>query len=324
MPRLKALRNRIASVKATQKITKAMQMVAASKLRRAQAAAEAARPYAERMSAVLGQSRRRRCRRSADAPRLLAGTGSGPDASAPRLHRRARPLRRLQLVDRAARPRPCQPAAWREGKDVKILCVGQKGYDVLRRLFAQADPRRDRAARASSRSPSPTPKRSASACWRCSTTASSTSATLFYAEFQSVISQVPTARQLIPAEIRRGAEARRRRRAATSTSRTRRRSSPSSCRATCRSRSSARCSRTPPRRGRQDDADGQRDAQRRRHDRPLDAALQPQPPGADHQGTDRDHLGRRGALRPEYRKDNDHGERDHRPTSKASSGASPR
>src|ERR1700675_2426495 len=75
MPSLKELRNRIASVKATQKITKAMQMVAASKLRRAQAAAEAARPYAERMEKVLGNI----ASTVADinlAPRLLAGTGA--------------------------------------------------------------------------------------------------------------------------------------------------------------------------------------------------------------------------------------------------------
>ena len=74
MPSLKTLRNRIASVKATQKITKAMQMVAASKLRRAQAAAEAARPYAERMGAVLSNLART-MGGSAGAPRLLAGTG---------------------------------------------------------------------------------------------------------------------------------------------------------------------------------------------------------------------------------------------------------
>src|SRR6187399_148623 len=74
MPSLKDLRKRIASVKATQKITKAMQMVAASKLRRAQAAAEAARPYASRMSVVLGNVATTLAGR-ADAPRLLAGTG---------------------------------------------------------------------------------------------------------------------------------------------------------------------------------------------------------------------------------------------------------
>ena len=104
MASLKDMRVRIASTKATQKITKAMQMVAASKLRRAQAAAEAARPYAERMEKVLGNI----ASTVADinsAPRLLAGTGAGPGASAGGLHRRARPVRRVQLVDRAARAR---------------------------------------------------------------------------------------------------------------------------------------------------------------------------------------------------------------------------
>src|SRR5881396_3366953 len=75
MPSLKDLRNRIASIKATQKITKAMQMVAASKLRRAQAAAEAARPYTQRMAAVLANVAQSYAGR-ADAPPLLAGTGS--------------------------------------------------------------------------------------------------------------------------------------------------------------------------------------------------------------------------------------------------------
>ena len=75
MSSLKELRNRIASVKATQKITKAMQMVAASKLRRAQAAAEAARPYSQRMATVLGNLASSVAGRD-DAPRLLAGTGS--------------------------------------------------------------------------------------------------------------------------------------------------------------------------------------------------------------------------------------------------------
>src|SRR5690242_20639054 len=74
MPSLKALRTRIASVKATQKITKAMQMVAASKLRRAQAAAEAARPYAQRMGAVLSNLAAT-LGNAAGAPPLLAGTG---------------------------------------------------------------------------------------------------------------------------------------------------------------------------------------------------------------------------------------------------------
>ena len=110
MPSLKDLRNRIASVKATQKITKAMQMVAAAKLRRAQEAAEAARPYSQRMGAVLanitaGGRRRRRCAGADDRHR------QGRRASARRLHRRARPVRRLQLADRASRARAHPQAA---------------------------------------------------------------------------------------------------------------------------------------------------------------------------------------------------------------------
>ncbi|WP_353186852.1 F0F1 ATP synthase subunit gamma, partial [Bosea sp. (in: a-proteobacteria)] len=133
MPSLKDLRNRIASVKATQKITKAMQMVAAAKLRRAQSAAEAARPYAERMETVLanlasGVS-------GSSAPRLIAGTG------ADKVH--------LLLVCTAERglcgafnssiarlARDKANALKAEGKTVKIICVGKKGYDILRRQFA--------------------------------------------------------------------------------------------------------------------------------------------------------------------------------------------
>ena len=110
MPSLKDLRNRIASVKATQKITKAMQMVAAAKLRRAQSAAEAARPYAQHMGQVLGNLASGLVP-GPETPRLFAGTGAGPHSSPRRLHRRARPVRRLQLVDRAPCPRPRQPAS---------------------------------------------------------------------------------------------------------------------------------------------------------------------------------------------------------------------
>ena len=104
MASLKDMRVRIASTKATQKITKAMQMVAASKLRRAQTAAEAARPYAEKMDAVISNIASAAAG-SPGAPALLAGTGSGSGASAAGLHRRARPVRRLQFVDRASGPR---------------------------------------------------------------------------------------------------------------------------------------------------------------------------------------------------------------------------
>src|SRR5689334_3289155 len=133
MASLKDMRVRIASTKATQKITKAMQMVAAAKLRRAQAAAEAARPYAERMNAVLANVAAGVAGRS-DAPRLLAGTGSDQT--------------HLLVVCTAERglcgafnssiarlARDHAVALQRDGKKVKILCVGKKGYDLLRRQF---------------------------------------------------------------------------------------------------------------------------------------------------------------------------------------------
>src|SRR6201984_2020098 len=135
MPSLKDMRVRIAATKATQKITKAMQMVAASKLRRAQAVAEAARPYARHMAKVLGNIAGGVGDLGA-APRLLVGTGSdrvhlllvctaerglcGPFNSA---------------IVRLARERANTLMA--EGKEVKFFCVGRKGYDQLRRLYAQ-------------------------------------------------------------------------------------------------------------------------------------------------------------------------------------------
>ena len=133
MPSLKDLRNRIAATKATQKITKAMQMVAASKLRRAQLAVEAARPYAERMEKVLGNIAAS-VAGGGSAPKLLAGTGSdnvhllvvctaerglcGPFNSA---------------IVRLAREKA--NALIGQGKEVKFLCVGRKGFDQLKRFY---------------------------------------------------------------------------------------------------------------------------------------------------------------------------------------------
>ena len=136
MPSLKDLRNRIASVKATRKITKAMQMVAAAKLRRAQEAAVAARPYSERMATVLanlvlGDGRPRR--RAAASCRHR----QGPDASSRRLHRRARPVRRLQSSIAQARPRACRPAARRRARRSRSSAVGKKGNDILKRLYGR-------------------------------------------------------------------------------------------------------------------------------------------------------------------------------------------
>ena len=133
MPSLKDLRNRITSVKSTQKITKAMQMVAAAKLRRAQTAAENGRPYAEKMSRVLGNLAGNLTSGS-EAPKLLSGTGQDQThllvvCTSDRglcggfntaIVRRARELvRKLQA----------------EGKTVKIFTVGKKGFDQLRRQY---------------------------------------------------------------------------------------------------------------------------------------------------------------------------------------------
>src|SRR5262249_8803007 len=133
MPSLKDMRVRIAATKATQKITKAMQMVAASKLRRAQAAAEAARPYADHMDKVL-RNIAAAVAGSSSAPRLLAGTGK---ADIPLLgggtaaRRRWGPLN--SSIVRLTRERA--NALLGEGKQIKILCVGRKGYDQLKRQF---------------------------------------------------------------------------------------------------------------------------------------------------------------------------------------------
>ena len=133
MPSLKALKNRIASVKNTRKITKAMQMVAAAKLRRAQEAAEAARPYAERMNAVMS-GLAAAAAGNEGAPRLLSGTGSD------KVHLLVVMTSERGLcggfnstIVRLARARANDLLA--HGKTVKILTVGKKGREQLRRDF---------------------------------------------------------------------------------------------------------------------------------------------------------------------------------------------
>jgi F-type H+-transporting ATPase subunit gamma len=196
MPSLKDLRNRIASTKATQKITKAMQMVAASKLRRAQVAAEAARPYAEHMDKVM-RNIAAAVAGSGSAPRLLAGTGKsdvqllivctaerglcGPFNSA---------------IVRLARERA--NAALADGKQVKILCVGRKGYDQLKRQFEKqiietVDLRGARTIgfeNADAITAKIIALFDAGGFDVC---------TLFFSRFRSVIAQIPTAQQIIPA-----------------------------------------------------------------------------------------------------------------------------
>ena len=136
MPSLKDLRNRITSVKSTQKITKAMQMVAASKLRRAQDSVEAARPYSQRMERMLG-SLAASVQDQVGAPPLLAGTGRDET----HLLVVATAERGLcgafnTSIARAARSKARELR--QAGKTVKILCVGRKGRDVLQREFGGA------------------------------------------------------------------------------------------------------------------------------------------------------------------------------------------
>ncbi len=134
MPSLKDLRGRINSVKSTRKITSAMKMVAASKLRRAQSQAEAARPYAERMEGMLARLAAS-IAGTPDAPRLLAGTGRDQVAPGGARHRRPRAGRRVQLLHRPRDPHLVRRLEG-EGKTVKLLPVGRKGRDYLRREFA--------------------------------------------------------------------------------------------------------------------------------------------------------------------------------------------
>ncbi|AWM85664.1 F0F1 ATP synthase subunit gamma [Microvirga sp. 17 mud 1-3] len=202
MPSLKDLRNRIASVKATQKITKAMQMVAAAKLRRAQSAAEAARPYAERMAVVLGNLASG-ITVGPETPRLLAGTGSD------QVHLLIVCTAERGLcgafnssIARLARDHANRLMA--EGKTVKIICVGKKGYDILRRQFGQQiiDLIDLRSVRQIGFEQG---EQIAQKVLGLFEQGEFDVATLFYSQFRSVISQIPTAQQIVPAQIEAGA-----------------------------------------------------------------------------------------------------------------------
>lgn len=196
MPSLKDLKNRIASVKNTRKITKAMQMVAAAKLRRAQEAAVAARPYAERMNAVMG-GLATSVGKSASAPRLLAGTGSDKvQLLVVMTSERGLCGGFNSTIVRMARARAHALIA--EGKTVKILTVGKKGREQLRRDFGAmmvghvdlTDVKRVGYVNAQSIARDVLARFEAGEC---------DVVTLFYNRFQSVISQIPTALQVIPA-----------------------------------------------------------------------------------------------------------------------------
>ena len=196
MPSLKELRNRIASVKATQKITKAMQMVAAAKLRRAQEAAEAARPYAERMEAVLANLATAFEGRD-DAPLLLAGTGRD-DVHLLVVATAERGLCGGFNASIAKLARERAKALLAAGKTVKIVCVGKKGFDSLKRdlgkhIVKTIELRHVKRVAFENADEIGTLVR------QMFDDGEFDVCTLFYARFQSVISQVPTAQQLIPA-----------------------------------------------------------------------------------------------------------------------------
>jgi F-type H+-transporting ATPase subunit gamma len=197
MASLKDMRNRISSVKATQKITKAMQMVAAAKLRRAQDAAVNARPYAERMAAVIANLA---AGVSGDgAPPLLAGTGSDK--------------RHLVIVAAADRglaggftssivraAREHINALVAQGKDVRIICVGKKSRDQLRRTYGDKvvesfDLSAYRQLSLAVAQPI------ADLVLELFEAGDVDVVTLFYSRFKSVVQQIPTAQQLVPATV---------------------------------------------------------------------------------------------------------------------------
>jgi len=198
MASLKELRNRIASVKATQKITKAMQMVAAAKLRRAQDSAEAARPYSQRMDAVLNN-----IAASMDgqdgAPPLMVGTGKD-DVHLLIVATAERGLCGGFNSSIARKARDHARGLQEKGKTVKILCIGKKGYDALKREFGEIiiDRIDIREIKHMAYVNADEIGKKVLALFDEGTF---DVATLFYSEFESIISQIPQAQQIIPPEI---------------------------------------------------------------------------------------------------------------------------
>ena len=196
MPNLKVLKNKIASIKSTRKITKAMQMVSAAKLRRAQEAAEASRPYTERFNAVMA-GLAASVGGSDSAPKLLGGTGSD------QIH-----LLVVMTAERglcggfnsniAKLAKQHAEKLSGQGKTVKILTVGKKGRDNMRRDFGSlfvghvdlSDVKRVGYADAQG---------IAQGILERFDAGEFDVATIFYAKFVNVVSQIPTAQQIIPA-----------------------------------------------------------------------------------------------------------------------------
>ncbi|WP_299368914.1 F0F1 ATP synthase subunit gamma [uncultured Tateyamaria sp.] len=204
MPNLKDLKNRIESVKSTRKITKAMQMVAAAKLRRAQEAAEMSRPYAERFTAVMA-GLASAAAGSDSAPKLLSGTGSD------QVHLLVVMTSERGLcggfntnIAKLARAKALELQG--AGKTVKILTVGKKGRDQLKRDFGDlfvghvdmSDVKRMSYADAQGVAKDVLGRFDAGEF---------DVATIFFARFQNVVTQIPTAQQIIPFAIPEGFEA---------------------------------------------------------------------------------------------------------------------
>ena len=198
MPSLKDLRNRISSVKATRKITKAMQMVAAAKLRRAQEAAVAARPYSERMAAVLANLASA-MEGKAGAPTLLAGSGKD-DVHLLVVATAERGLCGGFNSSIAKLAREHADRLLAQGKTVKIFTVGKKGNDALKRVYGKfiVEHMDFRNVKAMSFGEA---QQVAAKVLSMFEAGQFDVATLFFSEFKSVISQKPTALRLIPADV---------------------------------------------------------------------------------------------------------------------------
>ncbi|WP_017931657.1 F0F1 ATP synthase subunit gamma [Robiginitomaculum antarcticum] len=196
MASLKELKNRIASVKSTQKITKAMQMVAAAKLRKAQDAAERSRPYSDRMAAVIANLAGSMTG-SGDAPQLLVGNGQEET----HLLIVATADRGLcggfnGNIVRAAREEIVRLT--RAGKTVKIYSIGKKGYDALSRLYGDKIVKRI-SLKEEKVITAGIAQRIGAEVTEMFENGEFDVAKLIYSQFENVMTQVPQVKTLIPA-----------------------------------------------------------------------------------------------------------------------------
>ncbi|NIZ03893.1 F0F1 ATP synthase subunit gamma [Thalassospira lucentensis] len=196
MASLKDLRSRIASVKSTKKITSAMKMVAASKLRRSQDAAEAARPYADRMGTMLGRLAAA-VGGSQGAPKLLAGTGKD-DVHLLVVFTADRGLCGGFNASIVKAARLKVRALKADGKTVKLICVGRKGADALKREFGDDIVARYTGIEGKKGIDFSAASDVADKILALYDEGEFDVCTIFYNKFVSAISQVVTAQQLVP------------------------------------------------------------------------------------------------------------------------------